>query len=272
MTNSEPQRVERQPIPKKLRFDVFKRDSFKCQYCGASAPDVLLHVDHIKPVAAGGTNDITNLITSCASCNLGKRDKPLDDNSAVKKRKAQLDELQDRREQIEMMMDWMEGLRDLQSQAIARLSDYWGNLAPGFVPNDRGRQKIRKWLTKFSIEEIMRAMDASASTYLEFPNDGQVTKESWETAFNKIQPILNVERDSKTDPDLKDILYIRGILRNRCENYFSNTESLKWLRNARSWGIPMTELKQLAYEIYSWNHFVKEISALIDEYRTSQRG
>lgn len=35
-------------ISKRVRFDVFKRDSFKCQYCGKSAPDVILEVDHIK--------------------------------------------------------------------------------------------------------------------------------------------------------------------------------------------------------------------------------
>ena len=54
---------KRKSISKKNRFEVFKRDSFTCQYCGASAPDVLLEVDHIKPVASGGTNDILNLIT-----------------------------------------------------------------------------------------------------------------------------------------------------------------------------------------------------------------
>ena len=64
--------AKRKPISKKLRFEVFKRDSFTCQYCGKSAPDVVLHVDHIKPVKEGGTNDITNLVTACADCNLGK--------------------------------------------------------------------------------------------------------------------------------------------------------------------------------------------------------
>ena len=31
--------MEREPISKKLRFEVFKRDSFTCQYCGSKAPD-----------------------------------------------------------------------------------------------------------------------------------------------------------------------------------------------------------------------------------------
>lgn len=65
--------MSRKPISKKLRFEVFKRDSFICQYCGKSAPSVVLEVDHIEPVSKGGTNDILNLVTSCFDCNNGRR-------------------------------------------------------------------------------------------------------------------------------------------------------------------------------------------------------
>lgn len=64
--------AQRKAVSKKKRFDVFKRDGFKCQYCGAHPPSALLHVDHIHPVAEGGTNDEDNLITACEACNLGK--------------------------------------------------------------------------------------------------------------------------------------------------------------------------------------------------------
>lgn len=57
--------TDRQSISKKLRFEVFKRDKFTCQYCGKSAPEVVLHVDHIHPVSEGGETEIINLITSC---------------------------------------------------------------------------------------------------------------------------------------------------------------------------------------------------------------
>lgn len=63
---------KRKPISKKLRFEIFKRDEFVCQYCGSHPPAVILHVDHIVPVKDGGDNDMDNLITSCSSCNLGK--------------------------------------------------------------------------------------------------------------------------------------------------------------------------------------------------------
>lgn len=62
----------RKNLSKKLRFDVFKRDIFTCQYCGSVPPKVVLEVDHVHPVSKGGDNDIDNLITSCFDCNRGK--------------------------------------------------------------------------------------------------------------------------------------------------------------------------------------------------------
>lgn len=60
----------------KLRFDIFKRDNFKCVYCGKNPNDdnIKLHIDHIKPKSKTGLLVKDNLITSCSECNLGKRD------------------------------------------------------------------------------------------------------------------------------------------------------------------------------------------------------
>lgn len=41
-------------ITKRMRFEVLRRDSSTCRYCGQSAPDVKLHVDHVRPAALGG--------------------------------------------------------------------------------------------------------------------------------------------------------------------------------------------------------------------------
>lgn len=57
-------------------FDIFKRDSFKCRYCGKSPKDgIKLVVDHIYPVSRGGKADSFNLITACNECNLHKSNK-----------------------------------------------------------------------------------------------------------------------------------------------------------------------------------------------------
>jgi DNA-directed RNA polymerase subunit RPC12/RpoP len=69
----------RKPLSKRLRFEVFKRDGFVCQYCGAHPPHAILECDHIVPVASGGENDFDNLITACFSCNRGKGAVGLDD-------------------------------------------------------------------------------------------------------------------------------------------------------------------------------------------------
>jgi len=67
----------RTTISAKTRFSVMKRDGFRCHYCGAAAPDATLVIDHIVPVAAGGTNDEGNLLTSCETCNSGKAADPV---------------------------------------------------------------------------------------------------------------------------------------------------------------------------------------------------
>jgi hypothetical protein len=67
----------RKSTGKRLRFEVFKRDYFTCQYCGAQPPAVVLVVDHVTPVAAGGGTTLDNLVTACEPCNQGKADRSL---------------------------------------------------------------------------------------------------------------------------------------------------------------------------------------------------
>lgn len=59
-------------VSRRLRFEILKRDGYACRYCGATAPDVVLHVDHVTPVSVGGGDEPNNLVTSCADCNAGK--------------------------------------------------------------------------------------------------------------------------------------------------------------------------------------------------------
>lgn len=73
LTYGEPVRMTSQ----KLRFAILLRDEFACRYCGRKAPTVELHVDHVKAVADGGTNDPDNLVAACADCNSGKSDTSL---------------------------------------------------------------------------------------------------------------------------------------------------------------------------------------------------
>jgi hypothetical protein len=59
-------------VSKRLRYEILRRDNHACRYCGATAPDVKLNVDHVIPQALGGSNAPTNLVASCVDCNAGK--------------------------------------------------------------------------------------------------------------------------------------------------------------------------------------------------------
>ncbi|WP_329390114.1 HNH endonuclease [Streptomyces sp. NBC_01716] len=65
-------------VSKRLRYEILRRDSHTCRYCGATAPDVPLRVDHVTPVALGGTDTPDNLVTSCEPCNSGKSSATVD--------------------------------------------------------------------------------------------------------------------------------------------------------------------------------------------------
>lgn len=71
-------KIPRQSAGRATRFRVFERDGFKCRYCGRSAPDVELQADHVFPVFKGGSSDMSNLVTACFDCNMGKRDRVLE--------------------------------------------------------------------------------------------------------------------------------------------------------------------------------------------------
>lgn len=71
-------KIQRSKINDSIRFDIFKRDGYQCKICGSSPNDdgeITLHVDHIIPVAKGGTSDYENLQTLCSRCNMGKKAK-----------------------------------------------------------------------------------------------------------------------------------------------------------------------------------------------------
>ena len=169
----------RKALSKKIRFEVFKRDKFTCQYCGQKAPDIVLHVDHIDPVAGGGGNDIINLITSCFDCNSGKSDRKLDDNSVVEKQRRQLELLQERREQIELMLEWKKSLATFDNDVNEMIVEYINSKIKPLGLNDNGKKSVSEWLKKFTTEKILDGIDEAAKKYLKYEN-GEIGEESAE--------------------------------------------------------------------------------------------
>lgn len=74
MNQNTPTGPRREAIAASIRWDVLSRCNFACFYCGTPAALGIktLHIDHVIPVALGGTNDPWNLVASCWDCNAGK--------------------------------------------------------------------------------------------------------------------------------------------------------------------------------------------------------
>lgn len=108
----------------RVRFEVLKRDRFQCQYCGRSAPEVLLEVDHVVPRAAGGDDDQSNLRASCQDCNRGKSARMLEEGASAVSQEA-VDEMRSRAERIARQDAYQEARRSYEAAMQLRLDAVW---------------------------------------------------------------------------------------------------------------------------------------------------
>lgn len=193
--------VSRKPLSKRMRFEVLKRDSFTCQYCARKAPEVVLHVDHIHPVAKGGRNSLLNLVTSCADCNSGKGAIPLSDASAIAKQRAQLDELQARREQIELMIQWHQELANQGSlevdAVVAAVNKRLSVLKRSLT--DTGIKDLRKATKRFGMSEMLLSIEIAFDHYAD-PGE----------AIGKIAGIATVRKRERANPGYSERVRLRN--------------------------------------------------------------
>lgn len=255
---------KRKSISKKIRFEVFKRDSFKCQYCGSCAPDVVLEVDHINPVSKGGDNSLVNLITSCFSCNRGKSDRTLSDASEVEKQRQQIEELNERRQQLEMMLNWRNGLRSIEDDAAEALRDAIDSELSDICLSEQGFRNAKKWLKKHTLELLLECVDIAAGQYLEIGRDDKTTDDSFDRFFRMIPRIAHHKSSGNLSPveQHKDAYYARGILRNRL-NYVDERKALGVLKDAFALGIDKEEINDLCRQCRNWSQFMDEMDLIL---------
>jgi len=177
----------RKSISKKLRFDVFKRDGFCCAYCGKRPPQTTLEVDHVDPVANGGDNSITNLITSCFDCNRGKSDRLL---TAIP------ESLSDKAKRIKECEEQLAEYRKIISSQNDRIeSDCWNVVHAIF---DEETNSIRKdWLASIKrfveILELADVIEAAniASSKKHFHSDKKKFTYFCGICWNKVKEASN---------------------------------------------------------------------------------
>lgn len=261
--------AERKALSKKVRFEVFKRDKFTCQYCGRSSPDVILHVDHIKPVKEGGTNDILNLVTACQECNAGKGARRLSDDSAVKKQLKQVQELAEKNEQLEMFLEWRDGLRKIEDRQIEEVNLILNEIAGKNCEfGIKSKSKVRMLLKKHSFQMVL---DCSEAVALEYAEKGYPINVSIFDAIDK-------EAKQREDPQSehkKQVYYLRKILINKFDLYRCWDEkqnSYQVISDMLNYGISFEEIKNMCCTCETFKDFMMDASVAIDfeEYKRQE--
>jgi len=257
----------RKALSKSIRFEVFKRDSFTCQYCGKKAPDVILVIDHIQPVSKDGGNDILNLITSCEDCNSGKSNKLLSDDTVIQKKRNQLEQYQAKKEQIELMYEWQKSMFKVEDEKVSTLFRFWRELG-GFLfysnsdLNTNGLiifiKIIKPLVKKYEIDELMICLKISAEQYL-MPN--KYSNAANEMALKKIPGIAYYRKHPDDHSEMAQLFYIRAFMRNKM--YVNENMCIVLLKKACNLGISIQTLKELAKSSKNWTLWREAIENLI---------
>jgi hypothetical protein len=154
--------MKRIGLSKKIRFDVFKRDSFLCQYCGNHPPTIVLEIDHISPVSAGGTNDIDNLVTACFDCNRGKGASLLDAVSMPLAEKAAL--VLEREAQLAGYHQIMEERRARIERDVGMVTDKYELLVPGYTLTDSSIISVKHFVKMLGAHAVIENLETAWSS------------------------------------------------------------------------------------------------------------
>jgi hypothetical protein len=148
-----------------LRFEVFKRDRFTCAYCGRSAPEVLLQVDHVIPISAGGLDNLDNLVTSCTDCNQGKGSRLLQEGSIGPSARS-VEEIKERTKQLKQYRAWLQKYDEQVAGLVGLVYDEWYKAFGGEVKDGKRvcvwgwpqENSLRGFLKRIPVSDIVEAV------------------------------------------------------------------------------------------------------------------
>jgi len=156
---------KRKGLSVKTRFEVFKRDSFTCQYCGGNPPNIILEVDHIMPVSKGGENNMENLITSCWACNRGKRDGivlglPNDSGENLEK---QVNKLKERDWQYEQYNKFLFDREHKIGEEVEKVEETFQIYYPNREFVESFKPSVKRFIRDLGLYNVVIAMEKACS-------------------------------------------------------------------------------------------------------------
>lgn len=216
-----------------VRFKIFERDNFTCQYCGRKPPEVILHCDHIHPVSKGGDDAEINLITSCRDCNLGKKAKILKNPKRVDV-KQEIENLEEAEKQIKEYYKHLKKLAGYKEKnpVIDLICEVWETESEGvnFIA-EKGKHSLKLLLKKYLAEDIIEAVKIC------WDNSRIANESKWQYMCGVLKN-LKLKRDNpelaKKNEEIRKT-YNRLLLhwknQGRGSGYLRDYEVKKWLES-----------------------------------------
>lgn len=148
----------------KLRFTVFNRDGFRCQYCGRSVPDVVLEADHIIPRVDGGDDSLGNLITSCFDCNRGKGKERLKEVENLPVNESLQTDIEERKLQLEAYFSWVKEYESSLDTQLEYVLDKWFAVTNFDSIDEKDAQSIRNFIKRIGLSNVLEAITVTGSS------------------------------------------------------------------------------------------------------------
>ena len=251
------------PEYKRIKFEVFEKDSFKCQYCGSVAPIVTLQLRRIQEIQQSEKwLDTAFLSTSCAAC---EKKQAGEAENAKRSEFISIDELEERLQQLKMLINWRKGMLKIRKQQLANLVQYWENKVPKSPVDNIQRREILRYINKFSGDEIRAAMDMAADKFLKTEADGSLNQESISNALHKIPEICAQKTQIANNHETDGLFQINELLKTNITGFFDSRRAFQWLNYARSWEISLDDLTTMASAVTSWTQFSLNIDKMVEK-------
>jgi len=240
-------------ISKKLRVEVFKRDGFRCVYCGRTPPEIVLEVIRVEPVSIGEKEDINNLVTSCSDCTKGKDDSS-NNNVIPIKINENLKIIKEKEEQIREYRKFIHKVEKRIQKDIDEIEKVFSDTYENTTFTEKfKRNTIRRFLEHLPLHEILDAMNIACSRI--YDNPESTVKYFCGICWNKINGIKPEKQIPKIWKELSNY-YSRG------SGYYrpSDIELIKDLDQNSIKEVMAKALTGERQDSY-WNHFMELIES-----------
>jgi hypothetical protein len=176
-----------------------------------------------------------------------------------------IDELEERLQQLKMLINWRKGMLNIRKQQLTNLITYWEDKIPDFETNNDQKKFLAAYISKYSSDEIMAAMDMTVDKFIKFNDDGTIDRTSILTAFSKIPEICQTKTEIVNAHETDGLQRIHNQLEKGIGGFFDSNRANQWLNYARSWEVPIDDLFKMASSVKSWTEFSVNIDKMVEK-------